>query len=181
MSGVSRWLVGLVLVPALGFGQQTVFPPIGPGGVPGQPVQAPPRDNAHPAKTGTATLRGHVVAADTGQPLRKAQVRISAPELRENRLTSTDADGKYEFKEVLAGRYTINASKGSYVQLQYGQQRPFEPGKPLEILDGQLVEKVDFSLPRGGIVTGRVIDEFGEPLPDAMVSMQRYQNMGGQR
>src|SRR5437016_3995878 len=61
-----------------------------------------------------------------------------------------------------------------------GVQPPM-PGKPLEILDGQLVEKVDFSLPRGGIVTGRVIDEFGEPLPDAMVSMQRYQNMGGQR
>src|SRR5438270_2042470 len=184
MTRLCLWVVGLVLVPPLGFGQQVIFRADVQPGIQGvQPPMPgmPPRDPTQPAKTGTATLRGHVVAADTGQPLRKAQVRIFAPELRENRLTSTDADGKYEFKEVLAGRYTINASKGSYVQLQYGQQRPFEPGKPLEILDGQLVEKVDFSLPRGGIVTGRVIDEFGEPLPDAMVSMQRYQNMGGQR
>jgi hypothetical protein len=184
MTRLSLWVVGLVLVPTLGFGQQVIFradvQPGIQGVVPPMPGM-PPRDPALPAKTGTATLRGHVVAADTGQPLRKAQVRIMAPELRENRLTSTDADGKYEFKEVVAGRYTVMASKGSFVQLQYGQLRPFEPGKPLEILDGQLVEKVDFSLPRGGIVTGRVIDEFGEPLPDAMVSMQRYQNMGGQR
>jgi carboxypeptidase family protein len=141
----------------------------------------PPRDNPQPAQAGTATLRGHVVAAETGQPLRKAQIRIMSPELRENRLATADADGKYEFKEVKAGRYTVSASKGSYVALQYGQTRPFEPGKPLEIAAGQTVEKVDFALPRGAIVTGRVVDEFGEPLPDAMVSVQRYQNFNGQK
>src|SRR2546428_13195967 len=143
--------------------------------------QMPPRDNSQSAKPGTATLRGHVVAADTGQPLRKAQVRIFAAELRENRMATTDGDGKYEFKELPAGRYNVSASKGSYVGLQYGQQRPFEPGKPLEILDRQTVEKVDFSLPRGGVITGRILDEFGEPLPDAQVMAQRYQNIGGRR
>jgi protocatechuate 3,4-dioxygenase beta subunit len=176
------YLVALSFVPAglsaQAFGVQV--PPGPPGGMP--PPQAPPRDPTQPAKTaGTATLRGHVVAADTGQPLRKAQVRIFSPELRENRLASTDADGKYEFKELQAGRYNVSASKGSYVSLQYGQQRPFEPGKPLEILATQTIEKVDFALPKGAIITGRVLDEFGDPLPDAMVSVQRYQNMGGQR
>ena len=92
-----------------------------------------------------------------------------------------DADGRYEFKLLPAGRYNISASKGSYVNLQYGQQRPFEPGKPLEILDGQTIEKVDFALPRGGVVTGRILDEFGEPLADAQVAVQRYQNIGGRR
>src|SRR5262249_16495403 len=129
----------------------------------------------------TSIIRGHVVAADTGQPLRKAQVRIFSPELRENRMTTADADGKYEFKEVKAGRYTVSASKGSYVTLSYGQTRAFEQGKPLELLTGQTVEKVDFVLPRGGVITGRVIDEFGDPLPDAMVSVQRYQNINGQK
>jgi hypothetical protein len=153
-----------------------------PAGVPGVAMpQGPARDNAQPAKAGTATLRGHIVAADTGQPLRKAQVRVMSGELRENRMTTTDGDGKYEFKELPAGRYTVMASKGSYVNLQYGQNRPFEPGKPLEILDGQTVEKVDFSLPRGGVITGRILDEFGEPLADAQVMAQRYQTMGGRR
>src|SRR4030095_14453585 len=35
-------------------------------------------------KPGTATLRGHVLAADTGRPLRKAQGRIFAGAIREN-------------------------------------------------------------------------------------------------
>jgi protocatechuate 3,4-dioxygenase beta subunit len=175
------YLVALILSPALASAQQTVFIPF-PGGAPGvPPPQGPPRDNAQPAKAGTATLRGHVVAADTGQPLRKAQVRVVAGDIRENRMTTTDADGRYEFKELPAGRYNVTASKGSYVVLQYGQQRPFEAGKPLEILDGQTVEKVDFSLPRGAVITGRVLDEFGEPLADAQVMVQRYQNMGGRR
>lgn len=171
MSRVYFWLVTLVFCSTAAVAQ----PPMPPG------PQTPPRDNAQPKAVGTATIRGHVLAADTGQPLRKAQVRITSGELRENRMTSTDADGKFEFKEVVAGRYSVNASKGSYVALQYGQLRPFEPGKPLEILAGQTIEKVDFALPKGAILTGRVLDEFGDPLPDAMVSVQRYQNMGGQR
>src|SRR5690349_21186575 len=171
MTRVTVCLVGLVFFSAAAAAQPPFAPP-----------QAPPRDNAQPAKpAGSAILRGRVVALDSGQPLRKAQVRILAGELRENRVTSTDGDGRYEFKEVIPGRYNVSASKGSYVALQYGQQRPFEPGKPLEILANQTVEKVDFALPRGGIITGRILDEFGEPLSDVMVSMQRYQNVGGQR
>ncbi len=142
-------------------------------------MPAPPRDNT--PKTGTAVLRGRIVAADTGQPLRKAQVRIFSPELRENRTTTTDVQGRYEFKELPAGRYTINANKGSYVTLSYGQTRPFEAGKPLEVQNGQTVERVDFSLPRGGIIAGRILDEFGEPMSDVQVAAQRYQYMQGRR
>ncbi len=119
--------------------------------------------------------------AGTGQPLRKAQVRVFAPELRENRLATTGADGGYEIKDLAAGRYQLNASKGSFVQLQYGQSRPFEPGKPLEVANGQTIEKIDFSLPRGGIITGRILDEFGDPASDVQVMAMRYQYVQGRR
>jgi protocatechuate 3,4-dioxygenase beta subunit len=168
-------LVALLLAASISSAQPQQPPPQP------SPFQTPPRDNAQAQPAGSATLRGHVVAAETGQALRKAQVRIFSPELRENRLATADGDGRYEFKEVKPGRYTVTASKGSYVALQYGQTRAFESGKPLEILANQTLDKVDFALPRGGIVTGRVLDEFGEPLPDTMVSMQRYQNVNGQR
>lgn len=142
-----------------------------------QVPQAPPP--ATPA--GTARLRGHVFAADTGQPLRRAQVRIVAIEIRENRMATTDENGAYEFKEVRAGRYTISASKGNYVNVSYGQQRPNDAPKPLEILDNQTVERVDLTLPRGSVITGRVVDEFGEPVSEVQIAAQRYQFMQGQR
>src|SRR4051794_16903742 len=103
--------------------QITVDMPIGAAGagvILQQMPPMPPRDNAQAARPGKSTLRGHVVAADSGQPLRRAQVRVTSPDLRENRMTTTDGDGKYEFKELPAGRYTVFASKGSFVGLAYG-------------------------------------------------------------
>jgi protocatechuate 3,4-dioxygenase beta subunit len=153
--------------------------PAAPGAQGANAVQLPP---------GTSTMRGRIFGADTGQPLRKAQVRVlqvDAPSVpgagRENRMVTTDADGKYEFKELRAGRYTISASKGSYVTLQYGQTRPLEGGKPLEIIDNQIVERVDLTLPRGGIITGRILDEYGEPLSDIQIGAMRYQFIQGRR
>jgi len=37
------------------------------------------------------------------------------------------------------------------------------------VADGQLLEGIDFVLPRGAVIAGRVTDEFGEPVADAMV------------
>jgi hypothetical protein len=171
----------LVAVPALA---QTVttFATVAPGAPPQQPGQPgqPATSNAQ-LPPGTATLRGHVFAADSGQPLRKAQVRIFANEIRENRMATTDATGAYEFTEVRAGRYTISASKGSYVNVSYGQQRPTDAPKPLQILDNQTVERVDLTLPPGSVITGRVVDEYGEPASEIQVAAQRYQFIQGQR
>ena len=130
---------------------------------------------------GTATMRGHVLATDTGRPLRKAQVRIVAGEIRENRVAITDDNGRYEFKDVKAGRYTISATKGGYITLSYGQTRPLEAGTPLDIKEGQTAERLDFSLPRGAVITGRIFDEFGEPLSDVTVAPMRYQFVQGKR
>ena len=149
-------------------------------GVPGVVPQAPPRDAAAP-RTGTARIRGRIVAADTGQPLRKALVRAVSAEIRENRQATTDNNGVYEITEMPAARYQLTATKGSFVQLQYGQSRPFEPGKPLEVGDGQVIEKVDFSLPRGAVITGRVLDEAGEPATEVQVAAMRYGYAQGRR
>ncbi len=109
---------------------------------------------------------------------RCASLRPSCARTASPRRTPT---ARYEIKDLAAGRYQLNASKGSFVQLQYGQSRPFEPGKPLEVANGQTIEKVDFSLPRGGIITGRILDEFGDPASDVQVMAMRYQYIQGRR
>jgi len=141
----------------------------------------PPARDTSAVPAGTAIIRGHVYDAANGAPLRKVQVRVTSPELRENRLAVTDNNGAYEIKNLAAGRYQLNASKGSFVALQYGQTRPFEPGKPLEVLNGQTVEKVDFRLPHGAVITGRVLDEVGEPASDVQVMVMRYSYQQGRR
>ena len=123
---------------------------------------------------GTSVLRGTVTAADTGNPLRRALVRAMAQGGSGNGMATTDADGRFEIKDLPGGRYNVTVSKAGYVMTSYGQRRPEQPGTLLEILDGTTVEKLSFSLLRGGVITGTVLDEFGDPLAGAQVSALRY-------
>ncbi len=141
----------------------------------------PPRDASQATPTGNAKITGRVVASDTGSPIRRAQIRVTSGEARFNRVVTTDGDGRYELLNLPAGRYRLFVNRAGYVALEYGQARPFENGKPLDIADGQAVEKVDFSLPRGSVITGRITDEFGDPMTDVQVQAMRYQFTNGER
>jgi hypothetical protein len=151
-----------------------------PGPLPGGRTQRMPRDSRE-QQTGTAVIRGRIVAADTGAPIRRVQVRAFAGEIRESRMTSTDAQGRFELKDLPAGRWDLSATKSGFVTLRYGQRRPFESGRPIDLGDGETMTKADFVLPRGSVITGRINDEFGDPIASARVMVQRYQNVQGTR
>jgi protocatechuate 3,4-dioxygenase beta subunit len=151
---------------------------VAPPGNPGDPPMPFPMNR--PAKTGTGRIKGRVVSGETGSPVRRAQVRISGPDIG-SKAAMTDGDGRYEFRDLPAGRFTLNVMKSGYVSMQYGQNRPFEPGRPIELGEAQVMDKADVSLPRGSVLSGRVVDEFGEPVADAMVSAMRMQYMNGRR
>src|SRR2546423_539693 len=84
-------------------GPQAPRPPAGPARDPnGNPTQPP---------KGTALIKGRVTGADSGNPLRRAQVRINSADGRVTQVTSTDADGRYQFVELPANRYSINVGR----------------------------------------------------------------------
>ena len=103
------------------------------------------------------------------------------PTCAKSRVATTDQQGRFEIKELPAGRYTMTASKGGFVSLQYGQRRPSESGTPIELGDGQTIDKIAIALPRGSVLGGRITDEFGEPVANASVSAWRYGYAGGAR
>jgi protocatechuate 3,4-dioxygenase beta subunit len=135
----------------------------------------PPRDPGARPQTGTAKLSGRVTAQETGAPLRRASVSITGGDAQLRRVTTTDPEGRYEFVDLPAGRFTVSANKAGFVTLQAGQRRPGEAGRPIVLADGQAVERVDLALPRGSVIAGRVTDEFGEPIASAQVQVQRQQ------
>ena len=53
--------------------------------------------------------------------------------------------------------------KNGYVTMSYGARSWNQQGRVLTLADRQDADRVDFSLPRGGVITGRVIDEYGDP------------------
>lgn len=130
---------------------------------------------------GTASVRGRVIAADTGAPLRRAQISAGAPGVPLARFVTTDDEGRFELLEVPAGRWTLTASKAGYVSRRLGQRRDFQIVEPLDVANGQRVVNADFVLPRGAAITGRVQDEFGEPVAAITVQVLRSQVLEGRR
>lgn len=145
-----------------------------------QGQRQPPRDRAEPA-TGTARIRGRVVAAEDGRPIRRAMVRVSAPALREQRGTFTDPDGRYELADLPAGRFTVTAFKAGFVTISHGQTRPYEMGRPIDVRDRQTIDRIDFVLPRGAAITGRIVDEYGEPVAGGAVQPMQLRYVNGRR
>ena len=150
-----------------------------------RPGEAPPRDtpaaqqDTPPPPGGKIT--GRVLAANDGRPVRRARAYVSAPQLPEGRGTLTDDNGVFELTELPAGRYTLTVSKTGFVSLSYGQRRPLQAGTPLQLGDGQQMEGIEFRLPRGSVIAGRIYDELGDPMPGASVRVMRYQYAQGER
>jgi protocatechuate 3,4-dioxygenase beta subunit len=160
----------------------------GGGAAPGtvgaqQRPATPARDTSAIPKKGTAVIRGRVVAADTGRPLRRARISLTSAELgpEGRRTVSTNLDGAFEIKDLPAARYTLSVARGGYLSLQYGQRRPSEQGRPLQVGDGEVLAKIDFALPRMGTISGHVTDETGEPIEGVSLYAMRLLYFEGRR
>jgi hypothetical protein len=141
-------------------------------------LQQIPRDTKQRV-TGTARLSGRVAAADANKALARAVVQLVTAGTDEPRWGWTDADGRWQFSRVPAGRYTLLISKTGYVTLRYGQLRSFEPGKPIVVGDGQVLDRLDVALPKGAAIAGRISDEHGNPMAGVLVRAMRSRYADG--
>lgn len=153
----------------------------GQGPPPGGPERPQPRDaTGGKIPTGTATISGTVLVAGAGAPARRARVTLNAVDGGGSRSAMTDEEGRYSFAGLAAGRYNLSASKNGHVGITFGQTRPGRPGTPIQLADGDKFA-ANLEIPRGSVVTGTVLDEYGEATPGTQVRVMRYVMQGGRR
>lgn len=151
---------------------------------PAMPAPAAPARDAGPlrAATGSAGIRGRVLDLESGRPLRRARVSVQTALPGERpRAAITDSDGRFDLRRLPAGRYTLQASKPGFANAPYGRPGTRTPGRTIDLADGQLVDGITVSLPKGAVITGRVVDEEGEALSEVTVVALQYQSVGGKR
>ena len=131
--------------------------------------------SAAQAPKSTAGIRGRVVAAATGRPVRLATITLSPGTPSGIRTVRTDANGQYELASLPAGRYAFFVTHPAYLTQEFDQPRPLARYRLLELADGEQLDGMDFSLHRGAAITGIISDEAGDPMPDVRVMALREQ------
>jgi protocatechuate 3,4-dioxygenase beta subunit len=115
------------------------------------------------AQTGTR-IEGVVVHAETGAPLPRVQVVLTRPSSGEATARFvTDVDGKFQFSNIPAGQYEVEAARNGYI-LQNSR---------VTIAANRPVTELAFRLVATGVVTGRVRDSRGEPAVKVTVAVMR--------
>jgi hypothetical protein len=149
---------------------------------PQQPEQMPrdPSGALQKPIVGKAVISGVVVVAGSGQPARRARVNLSAPQGTGSRSTVTDDTGAFSFTALPEGRYSLSASKPGHINGSFGQRIPGRSGTPIQLADGQKLQ-LQLQLWRGAVITGPLVDEHGEAIPNTPVRVLRYVMPGGQR
>ena len=127
---------------------------------------------------GDGRIVGRVFDASTNTPIRRAQVQGTNNELFVDAVS--DEEGRFQLTDLPAGQWRVTVSKGGYFTWQPGQKRPFDPPPPITLARGQRVS-ADVPLSRGGVITGRVSDDTGEPLAGLRVRVYRARMSKGYR
>jgi protocatechuate 3,4-dioxygenase beta subunit len=111
------------------------------------------------------TVQGTVLAADSGKPLKSAQVRLNESDAKSphSYRASTDGDGRFSIKNITPGRYRFFSSKNGYVSQQYRPENSVSAAL-LTLSPAQNLDRVLFRMTPAAVIAGRITDDDGEPL-----------------
>jgi hypothetical protein len=121
---------------------------------------------------------GQVVDAGSGSPVSGAVVTMGGP-ARSGRRTLTGGDGRFVWRDLQSGTYTINAGKWGYVPGSVGRRRPDGPAQPVVLGEGSRLGDVVIRLWKHAAISGVVLDEAGEPLIGVQVRAFRRRVVSG--
>lgn len=129
------------------------------------------------------SVEGRIVNALTGEPIRKANLTLMSMPSGGGTISAgpppsvgavSDAEGKFKFENLEPGRYTLSADKTGFVRQQYGAASgQVGPGTTLTMASGQKIKSLEFKLTPQAVISGKVVDEDGEPLARTMIQVLR--------
>lgn len=120
-------------------------------------------------KDPTSTISGKVSIKDkalAGIVISLTASRSSSSERRPSYKARRDVNGEYRITNVPAGTYVIMPLAPALVTTEEMRQ-----GRTLIVNRGETIEHIDFTLLRGGAITGKVVDADGRPVIEVPVAI----------
>jgi hypothetical protein len=107
---------------------------------------------------------------------------VSAEQLPQGtRRVITDAEGRFLFRDLTRGTYSATATLDGYSSGAFGQRRPDGPTRPIELADNEKVVNAIVRMWKLAAISGRIVDEAGEPVVGHGVRALRRSNSGGRQ
>jgi len=93
----------------------------------------------------------------------------------------TDNEGRFAFRNLTRGTYSLTATKPGYATGAYGRMRPEGPPRPVQLDDNERMGDATVRLFKYASIAGMVNDEDGEPIVGAQVRADRRGWRAGRR
>jgi hypothetical protein len=141
---------------------------------------------AQRAPAGDGLLVGQVVDAVSERPLAQAVVWLGGPPNPAGTIAQatptrilTGSDGRFVFRGLPPGSYTVGANKSGYLPGSSGRRQPQGAARAIVIPANGRVGDVVVRMWKAASLSGRVSDESGEPLARVQVGVFRKIVSGG--
>ncbi|HEU0140054.1 MAG TPA: carboxypeptidase-like regulatory domain-containing protein [Bryobacteraceae bacterium] len=138
-----------------------------------------PQSNTAPVQNGKSSLEGLVVNALTGAPLTKVSLTLMRGGTALGGIkTESDDQGRFAFRDLDPGHYTLMGDKAGYARQAYGARSNPTSGSALLLSAGQTTTDLVFKMSPGAAIFGKVFDEDADPVTGVSVMIARtlYKN-----
>jgi hypothetical protein len=126
-------------------------------------------------KSPKAVITGRVVNVISNEPIARASLSLM-PEgsegLRQPRSFTSDAKGEFRIENLSTGRYRLHVEKTGYVLIKQGKPRR-DASFSITLKSNEEVRKVSLQMAPTAAVTGRLVNEQGEPVANVSVAALR--------
>jgi protocatechuate 3,4-dioxygenase beta subunit len=126
------------------------------------------------AQDSGGTVEGMVANASTGEAIRRATVTLRRTDgTTTSRTASSDSEGKYIFTDLEPGTYVLTADRNGFSATRYTST--------IKLDRGQKSSGLVLLMTPHAVITGRVLDEEGEPVVNADVQVSTLGYMQGRK
>lgn len=120
---------------------------------------------------GNGEIAGRVLTSK-GRVPSGAVVVAYATDGRQYAKSEVNADGFYQLAGLSANWYYVQVIANGYREVWYPGVFNMYEATPVEVVDGQAQNGIDFSLENGSSISGAVRDSRGKPVPNAQIWIQ---------
>jgi hypothetical protein len=109
-----------------------------------------------------SSIDGTIIRAGTNEPIPRARVLLikAGGGLSDSRVAETNDRGQFAFRGVSTGTYRISGQHDAFLRTEVNA---------VTVEQGQAVSGLTLRMTPTGVITGRVVDEYGDPAPDVYV------------